>query len=644
MKILINLATAHTRQLLMRRIAILFLLCLVSSISLAKNNNRKFYSPDKSTYVVWVRANNRMLLKSNVKGVEFTSEVGINLDDKEYLFEGKLKLEQLTKSGELPLIYRFSEVKSPVKFEIAVLDNAVAFRYVADIGKGMIVKSEASSFSLPEKSKVYYFERKNHWKLQSYAGTWESCSIEDFPRVSGSNPVQGLPLVFELPDKRFAVATEVNLQNYSGLRWHAGTPSHIKANFTEGKKGFMLSTELCTPWRVMFVADNLNELVNQTVVRQLSPAPDKELYADTHYIVPGKSVWRWFSRGTGNPEEERQFVDYAHKLGFTYSIIDEGYNKWEGDYWQHLRELADYADQKNIKLILWNHSNTISDPVDDYIQMRNWLDKVKVAGMAGVKVDFMNSESKFFINFDIKLLQECAKRQLVVNFHGCQQPAGESYTYPNVLTREGIRGMELNKMSEGPIPSYHNVLLPFTRLVVGHGDYTPLSFVNPGNTTFAHQLATLVAFNSPMQVIAEDPHVLIHEPTVTPALDFIKAVPTVWDETRVLPQTELGKITVVARRSGKDWFIYALNGTTDTRDVRIDVSAIVPDFPHYEASLFVDDLQAEKVKIEIETHRPSPLKQDPVVPFMKIVKAAESHYEIILAAHGGTVLWLRKTK
>lgn len=629
---------------MIRRINILFLLVLVSFITQAAAHKGKLYSPDKSASVEWIRVNNKTVLKSTIKGVEFISEVGINLNDKDYVFDGRLKKKLISPTGEVPVIYAFSSAKSPVKLEVALLDNAVAFRYTSNLGKGLLLKSEASSFSLPEKSMVYYFERKNHWKLMSYAGTWESCSVKELPGISGANPVQGTPLVIQLPDNRYAVATEVNLQNYGGLRWDAGTPFKIKANFTEGKDGFLLSTALCTPWRVMFVADNLNELVNQTVVRQLSPTPDKELFAETDYIVPGKSVWRWFSRGTGNPEEERQFVDYAHQLGFRYSIIDEGYTKWEGDYWQTLRELADYANQKDVKLILWNHSNTISDPAEDYRQMRSWLDKVKAAGMAGVKVDFMNSESKFFIDFDIKLLQECAKRHLVVNFHGCQQPAGEAYTYPNELTREGIRGLELNKMSEGPIPSYHNVLLPFTRLVVGHGDYTPLSFVNPGNTTFAHQLATLVAFNSPMQVIAEDPYVLLHEPTVNPALDFIKAVPTVWDETIVLPQTELGKTAVVARRTGEDWFIYAMNGTDDVWDLIIDVSSIVPGYLQFKASLFVDDMEAEKVKIVIENHRPTPLRQALVVPFMKIVKVAQAQYNITMAAHGGALLWLRKVK
>lgn len=599
-------------------------------------------TPDNSVAIKWVRVNNKTVLKSTIRGVEFISEAGIHLNNKEYVFDGRLKKKRITSTGKIPVIYAFSSANSPVNIEVALLHNAVAFRYTSRLGKGLMLKSEASSFSLPEKSTVYYFERKNKWKLMSYAGTWESCRVEDLPAISGANPLQGPPLVLQLPDNRLAVATEVNLQNYSGLRWDAGSPFKIKANYTEGKNGFLLDAPLCTPWRVMFVADNLNELVNQTVVRQLSPAPDKELYGATDYVIPGKSVWRWFSRGTGNPDEEREFIDYAEQLGFTYSVMDEGYTKWEGDYWQKLTELATYAHQKRVRLILWNHSNTISDPADDYQQMRLWLDKVKTAGMAGVKVDFMNSESKFYIDFEIKLLKECAKRRLVVNFHGCQQPAGEAYTYPNELTREGIRGLELNKMPEGPIPSYHNVLLPFTRLAVGHGDYTPLSFVNPGNTTFAHQLATLVAFNSPMQVIAEDPYILMNEPAVTPALDFIKAVPAVWDETIVLPQTKLGKTAVVARRTGDDWYIYALNGTNETLDLNIDIFSFVPAYHQYEASLYLDDMESEKVKLVAKNHRPAALIQDPVVPLVKITQKARPQYLIRINANGGAVIWLRK--
>ncbi len=603
---------------------------------------KSYFSADKSTYVQWVHENGETILKFSVRGVEFKSKVGITLDNTNYNFDKISGSKKLKSTDQAYTLYQFSSKKSPVSVQVAILNNAVAFRYTSNIGKGLVMKSEASSFKIPESANVYYFERKNAWKLKSYAGTWEKCQLQDLPTVSGSNTVQGKPLVFELQEGKYAVATEANLQNYSGLRWECGAPDWIKADFTESTDGFYLSTSLCTPWRVIFVADNLTELVNQEVIRQLSPKPDALLYANTDYIIPGKSVWRWFSRGTGTPEQEREFIDYASELKFRYSVIDEGYGKWE-NYWEKLKELADYGNKKGVKLFLWNHSNTISDPADDYTSMRQWLDKVKRAGMAGIKVDFMNSESKFFIDFELKLLKECASRKLMVNFHGCQSPSGESYTYPNEITREGIRGLELNKMSEGPILSCHNVLLPFTRLAVGHGDYTPLSFVNPGNTTFAHQLATLVAFNSPLQVVAEDPYVLMHEPTVAPALDFIKAVPTVWDETIVLPQTELGKSAVVARRTGDDWFIYALNGTDEAFDLNIDVLSFVPAYYQFEASLFLDDRESEKMKLIMENHRPSPLIQDSVVPFVKIVQKARPHYSIGISAYGGAVIWLKKS-
>ncbi len=618
------------------------LIIILSGFIHSLSAEKKYFSADKSTYVEWVRENGETELKSSVHGVEFKSKVGITLDNIHYNFDAKLNSKRISDGNET-VIYKFSTNKSPVSLEVEILNNAVAFRYTSTLGKGLIMKSEVSSFKIPEEATVYYFERKNEWKLKSYAGTWEKCDLKDLPTISGSNPIQGKPLMFELTNGKFAMATEANLQNYSGLRWDCSTPNWIKANFTESSDGFYLSSPLCTPWRVIFVADNLTELVNQSVLKQLSPKPDSLLYAKTDYIIPGKSVWRWFSRGTGTPGQEREFIDYASELKFRYSIIDEGYVKWES-YWKKLKELADYGTKKGVKLFLWNHSNSISDPADDYISMRKWLDRVKRAGMAGVKVDFMNSESKFFIDFEIKLLKECAIHKLMVDFHGCQSPSGEAFTYPNEIAREGIRGLELNKMAEGPIPSYHNALLPFTRLAVGHGDYTPLSFVNPGNTTFAHQLATLVAFNSPLQVIAEDPDVLLHNSLIAPALDLIKSVPTVWEQTVVLPQTELGKTAVVARRSGNDWFIYALNGTDSQHTITINIADIVSDYSQMETTLYVDDLSAERVRIEVAGHRSTLLQQQPVTPFKKEISKTKQNETVVLAPNGGAVFLLKPVK
>ena len=522
---------------------------------------------------------------------------------------------------------------------MALLNNAIAFRYRSVLGNNFHVNSEKSTLIIPESDAVvWYFERKNNYKLKSYAGLWEHCLINELPTISGKNPIQGAPLLFQYPTGKIAVLTEVNLQNYSGARWDCSISRQFTVDFTEGDKGFFLNSPLCTPWRVLFVVNNLTELVNQRVIEQLSPKPDRKLYSDRNYIVPGKSVWRWFSKGTGNPTEEREYIDYAAKLNFKYSTIDEGWELWP-NYWSEIKKLTAYGRTRNVSLFLWKHSHTISDSTNNYEKMRLWLDKVIQTGVAGVKVDFMDSESKEWIDFDIKLLTECAKRKLLVNFHGCQKPSGEQYTYPNEITREGIRGLELNKHPEGSIPSYHNALLPFTRYVLGHGDYTPLSFVNPGNTTFAHQLATLVAFDSPLQVVAEDPEILLNNPLVNQAIDFIKAVPCVWDKTIVLPQTELGKTAVVARRKGLDWFIYLLNGTSDTINKTIDLS-------QFDSSkktvLYIDDLKAKKIRIEGNNHHSSPYTKDTVVPFCKIIKSFSKSENIILAPNGGAVLWVTR--
>ncbi len=604
---------------------------------LISSSNRVFYSSDKSVCVKQIGDSTLPNLKVSISGIQFSVNNGIKVNDKFFSFT-KAKLQSQKEENNIKY-YTLEVRNSPFLLEIALLDKAFAFRYKSKTGKQFHVQSEQSTFVLSQNHEVYYFERTNSYKLKSYAGTWEHCSLTNFPTNTHDNPIQGAPLLFHYPDGKMAILTEVNLSNYSGARWDSSISGQFSVNFTENEKGFFVNSPLCSPWRVLFVTDNLTELVNQKVIKQLAEKPDAQLYKNTDYIIPGKCVWRWFSKGTGSPLEEKEFIDYAAKLNFNYSMIDEGWEKWN-NYWIEMKELSAYGKSKNVEIFVWKRSSTIANPANNYEQMRNWLDTVKYAGVAGIKVDFMDSESKDWIDFDIKLLQESAKRRLLVNFHGCQKPTGEQYTFPNEITREGIRGLELNKHPEGPIPAYHNVLLPFTRFVLGHGDYTPLSFVNPGNTTFAHQLATLVVFDSPLQVIAEDPEIILNNPIVSPAVDFIKAVPTVWDETIVLPQTQVGKTAVVARRSNHDWFIYALNATADTITLSMDFSKFIS-VKKSKTILFVDNLNTSKIRIFGEDHRESPLLQQKVIPFRKIEKPFYFFEEIIIAPYGGSVLWIQ---
>lgn len=561
-------------------------------------------------------------------------KLGLLFTDSQFMLtSGESIYVESIECGDLYNEYIVSKDNEKMQVRFRMFDNALAFRYENTSIEPDHINRELSSWTLPSETITWYFERKNAWKLKSYAGTWEKTPLSDLCNVADS-PIQGTPLVFKFSFGKYGFISEAALENYSGMRLEADSMNTLTVNFTEGDNGFDVPAKFISPWRVFFVGDDLNALVNQSVIKDLSPKPNSDLYADMSYIIPGKCAWRWFSKGTGTPIQERQVIDEAAKMNFMYSLIDDGWKDWK-NCWKEAEELVAYAKDKNVRLLFWQHSKPLRVVDNDYEDMRNFLDSIAFIGAAGVKVDFMDSEAKQLIDFEIKLLKECAKRQLVVNFHGCHAPSGEVYTYPNELTREGIRGIELNKMCEGYIPSYHNAALPFTRLMVGHGDYTPLTFTVPGETSFAHQLATLVCFNSPLQTIAEDPGLLLNEVHVNLAADFVRNVPTVWDEVRVLPQSEIGKLAVIAKRKGCDWYIGILNGEAIEKTINLNLDPYTGHLVFVEA--YVDDLKSDKVLLSMEGHRQGGLRREPSIPFM-IIKDLNALKTITVAAHGGAVL------
>jgi alpha-glucosidase len=240
--------------------------------------------------------------------------------------------------------------------------------------------------------------------------------------------------------------------------------------------------------------------------------------------------------------------------------------------------------------------------------------------VAGVKVDFFNGETLVLRRGEERVLEEAAKRRLMVDLHGCPKPSGEERRYPNEISREGVRGLELNFMSEGPLTPSHNAALPFTRGIVGPADYTPVTFApdHLGQTTVAQQLACAVAIISPIQVFTAFPEEILSHPM--PAVTaFLKAVPAVWDESRVLPCSKIGDLAVLARRSGTAWFVAGINGGPSRH-------LVIP----------TDFLSPKK--------RPGILLCDGATPLgvraRKLEVNHDSRLEVDLAAGGGFVLWL----
>lgn len=619
---------------------------ILESISLGQTEV-KLFSTEKGL-ALQVLKHQKIVLDTSYLGIDVNNIVFgknsqiFNKSQQSVSFDYPLKgIKSIANYSGEQFVYHLKEANGQEwSLEFQLSEEGVAYRYIVPGEGKQLVKGEETFFRLPQNTKVWYFERDSDWKLKSHAGEWLSADISEMPTVSKMGPIQGLTLTCELPQGGYALLAEAALYNYSGLRLEAIGNNAFKANFEEGENGFEVNGIVTTPYRVILLADTLNDLVNNTMVASLNPAPDPDLFSETDWIIPGKSVWHWWSGKYVDFKEEHDMVDDAKALGFKYNMVDDGWEAWENK-WEKIEELCSYAQNKDVGIFVWKHSKEINFPENDYEVMGHFLDSVKNAGAVGVKVDFMNGQNKNIISFDEALLRKAAERQLMVNFHGCQQSSGEFRTYPNEVTREGIRGLEVNHMKEGPLPASHNAALPFTRYVTGHADYTPLGFTEPGETTWAHQLATMVAFYSPFNCLAENTQFLLNQPQIQPGLEFIKKVPTVWDESYVLPQSKIGALAAIARRKGNDWYIGILNGG-DKTELVLDLGFLKDG--DYKAELILDDPNAQRISLQ-GLNKEADLRQwNTAVPFRKETKniTNKQTLKVSLATNGGAAIKLVK--
>jgi Glycoside hydrolase 97/Glycosyl-hydrolase 97 N-terminal/Glycosyl-hydrolase 97 C-terminal, oligomerisation len=434
------------------------------------------------------------------------------------------------------------------RVDVAVFDHGVGLRYRI-VGHGTrTVSGEATAFKVPSGSRVWFQEN-----TANYEGLYHEMAAEAVPAGTRIGP----PLTIELPENRgYAAITEAALWHYSGMTLQAGGDASclFRAAFV-GDSSWRLDGTITTPWRVVLVSPDLNGLVNADIITDLS-APPSHALAHAKWIRPGRAVWSWWSQGTGDLKRNERYVEQASRLGFQYNLVDAGWENWRSSdktKWDLIKELVDYATPRHVGIWLWKHFSQVTDPA----ARRDFFAHCRKAGVVGVKIDFMDSESKSRIDFYQAALRDAAAAHLMVNFHGADKPTGEWRTWPNEMTREGIRGLEYNRGHSG-LPPSHYATLPFTRYLAGPADFTPCTFQanHLDGTTFALQLASTIVFTSPLMHWAETPDRYLQ----SPAVDVIRVTPTVWDETRVLPGSRIGQLAAFARRNGDRWFVGIING------------------------------------------------------------------------------------
>jgi alpha-glucosidase len=475
-------------------------------------------------------------------------------------------------------------------------NEGAAYRFETSMPQEKVkIYGEESAFNFPANFVVYYPQEDSFFSHNERKYLPQNLS-EIAPEFLAT-----LPAVVDVREGAKVAIAESDVDDYPGL-WLRGTggnglaatfpPYPLKETLTRDRdyrvteSADYLAVTAGTrsfPWRVIGIADQDGDLLTNQIVYLLEKPSQLQ---DTSWIKPGKVAWDWWNdnnvygvdfRAGVNTETYKYYIDFAAKYGIPYIILDEGWYKL-GNLLEvvpeiNMDELAAYAKQKNVGIILWVVWKTLDD------QLMPALDQFEKWGVKGIKVDFMQRSDQILINYYHRISRECAKRKMLVDFHGDQKPATMTRTWPNLISTEGVRGMEWSKWSADTEPK-HNVTLPFTRMFLGPMDFTPGAMRNATKATFApifsqpmalgtrcHQLAMYVVFESPLQMLSDSPSNYMREPEI---MEFLVPVPSEWDETKVL-DARIADYVVVARRNGRDWYIGAMTDWTP-RTLEIDLS------------------------------------------------------------------------
>ncbi len=482
-------------------------------------------------------------------------------------------------------------------------------------------------------------------------------------RLSDLKPggIYGVPLLVRAGDSAWVAITEANLTDWAGmyLTGVAGVPNTVRTLLSPhpDESGVCVTSRSprYSPWRVLMIASTPGALIESDLIANLN---EPCRLSDTSWIQPGRCAWDWWWPGRYAPDVDfklgpnnetmKYFIDFAAEMGWEYQLVDW---QWYGPPFADeiggpahptsdittsipgidIPALVEYARGKGVRLLLWLHWEHADK------QMTKAFPLYEKWGVAGVKIDFMARDDQAMVDFYRRTVKLAAKYHLVVDFHGAYKPTGLSRTYPNLLTREGVMGNEYNKWSDRVTPD-HCLTLPFTRMLAGPMDFTPGGFRHGTKETFevvggdapapmvygtrAFQLAMLVVYESPLQVLCDTPYEYRHSPA---GLGFLKIVPTTWDETRVL-QGQVGDFITVARRSGPDWYVGSM---TDWTSRTLDIPLAFLGDGNYEATIWSDGPGAETTPASLaRTTR-------------TVTKAGR--IEAVLAPAGGQVIHLRPT-
>jgi len=535
-------------------------------------------------------------VKRNAIDETYELVVGKSHEARNYCNEMTVSLQEMkTPKRKLDLVFR-------------AYNDGVAFRYIIPKQKPLQnfdILAEKSSFNFPGNYTC--------WALQ--LGTFTSSYEKEYDQVHlsdlSADAIVGLPLTISVNDSLTLAITEANLTDYAGmyLGGNGGNMLISKLSPLPDGNGVCVkgSAPHRSPWRVIMIGQHPGDLIESNIILNLN---EPRAIEDASWIKPGKVAWPWWSgrmvtdvnfEGGMNTATMEHYIDFAAEAKLQYLLIDA---KWYGDHKDvtaditttipevDLPEIIDYAGKRNIGVILWLNWNNVKKQMEQAFPLyEKW-------GVKGVKVDYMDRDDQEMVNIYHEIVRKAAAYHLLVDFHGAYKPTGMRRTWPNLITREGIMGMEYAKWSNRITPE-HTVTIPFTRMLAGPMDFTPGAFHNVTKKDFkaqgkapttmgtrCNQLAMFVVYESPLQMLCDYPGSYQNGA----GLDFLKAVPTTWDETRVL-SAKVGDYIAIARKKNDAWFIGAMTDWTP-RSLTLPLTFLGKG--EYSATIYSDGPGAER--------------------------------------------------
>lgn len=512
------------------------------------------------------------------QGVTMFSTTGRAIDETYTMLTGKRRERQVTGS-EITVPLRAA---SGARAELIMRahEDGVAFRYHL-LGEGESeVTNESTAFAIPSGSRV--LTRPYDGGDTIYVPT--AGEYQQPPVILPlGEPVAAsgfaFPTLFELDENElYVMVSEADLdRSYCATRFHQTPNGNVyQIRFPDEREGRGIGDVLpraplpfMTPWRVVSVGD-LATVVESTLIDDLSTSAVVE---DTSWIAPGRAAWSWIAQGTGTPELQSEYIDFAEEYAWDYVLIDATWDQWD-DAEQAVQDLVTEADAAGVKLFLWYNSGGphTPSPMESPINRmsppgvrQDELAKIAEWGISGIKVDFFNSDKQDRINQYIGILEDAANERLLVNFHGSTIPRGWQRTYPHLMSQEAVNGSEVYLFAgvqEAPT-AIMNVQHAFLRNIVGSMDYTPAAFepaLSGADLPYAHSLALTLVYESGIQHFSgrADSNTEVGYRALFDAFpyvgDFMSTVPVAWDETRLV-RGDIDDHVILARRSGDVWYL-----------------------------------------------------------------------------------------